>query len=68
MGYKYEAKVTVDYYFDVEAESEAEANEYAYYNFSDYAYTSEIYDVQLDEIGHSDDCECDECVEEEEED
>lgn len=67
MTYKYEAKVTVDYYFDVEAESQSEAYRYASYHFQDFPYTTEIYDIDLEEIGHSDDCECDECMAEEEE-
>jgi hypothetical protein len=49
MAKTYEVKVTVDYYFDVEAESEKEAEEYASYNFQDYAYSSEIYGIDVEE-------------------
>ena len=55
MEKKYEVKVTVDYYFDVEAESAEAAEEYAYYNFGDYAYTSEVYGVDVEEIISEDD-------------
>lgn len=64
MGYKYEAKVTVDFYFDIEAESEAEAEDYASLHYQDFPYMSEIYNIELDEIGHDDECDCDECMEE----
>jgi hypothetical protein len=68
MGYKYEAKVTVDYYFDVEAESESQAEQWATYHFQDFPYMAEIYSIDLEEIGHDDECDCDECMEDEDED
>lgn len=49
---KFSAKVTVDYWFDIDddtIDNEYDAEQWAMYNFSDYAYTAEIYDVEIDE-------------------
>lgn len=49
---RFSAKVTVDYWFDIdddEIDNEGDAEQWAMYNFSDYAHTAEIYDVEIDE-------------------
>ena len=49
---RFSAKVTVDYYFDIDddnIDNEKDAENYAWYHFQDYAYTAEIYDVEIDE-------------------
>ena len=49
---RFEAKVTVDYWFDVDdddIDNETDAETWAWYHFQDYAYTAEIYDVEISE-------------------
>ena len=49
---RFSAKVTVDYWFDIDddtIDNEHDAEQWAMYNFGDYAYTAEIYDVEIDE-------------------
>ena len=49
---RFSAKVTVDYYFDIDDDDivdEKQAENYAWYNFQDYAYTAEIYDIEIEE-------------------
>lgn len=49
---RFSAKVTVDYWFDIDddtIDNEKDAEQWAMYNFGNYAYTAEIYDVEIDE-------------------
>ena len=49
---RFSAKVTVDYWFDIDddtIDNENDAEQWAMYNFGDYAHTAEIYDVEIDE-------------------
>jgi hypothetical protein len=55
----YNAKVTVDYYFDVEADDPKDAEQYAWYHFDEYSWTAEIYDIEIEEEVNYDDDEDD---------
>ena len=47
---KYEATVMVEYTFDVEADSEEEAEVIACEQYSQYAYFADVYSVDLVEV------------------
>lgn len=47
---KYEATVMVEYTFEVEADSEQEAETLACENYSNYAYFADVYSVDLFEM------------------
>lgn len=44
----YDLKVTVEYFYEVEAENEAEAEEQGWH-YEDYAHTGEVYSIEVDE-------------------
>ena len=44
----YDIKVIVEYNYEVEAENEVEAEEQGWY-YEDYAYTGEVYSIEVDE-------------------
>ena len=44
----YDIKVTVEYQYEVEAENEAEAEEQGWH-YEDYAYSGEVYSIEVDE-------------------
>jgi hypothetical protein len=44
----YDVKVVVTYMYEVEAENEAQAEEQGWY-YEDYAYSGEVYSIDVDE-------------------
>ncbi len=44
----YDVKVVVEYMYEVEAENEAEAEEQGWH-YEDYAYSGEVYSIDVDE-------------------
>lgn len=46
---KYQATVMVQYAFEVEADNEDEAEQFAYDNYHNYAYFADVYSIRLDE-------------------
>ncbi len=44
----YDVKVVVEYYYEVEAENEKEAEEQGWY-YAEYSYTGEVYSIRVDE-------------------
>lgn len=57
----YDVKVIVEYNYEVEAENEAEAEEQGWH-FEDYAYSGEVYSIDVDEQIEEEDVELDEEV------
>lgn len=56
----YSAKVVVEYYFDFEGDDYGidnlkDAEDYAYYHFDEFAYSAEVYSVDVDEEPYADD-------------
>ena len=58
---KFDLKVTVDYYYEVEAENEAEAEELGWH-YEDYAFSGEVYSIKVDEQEEDEEVELDEEV------
>jgi hypothetical protein len=58
---KFDLKVTVDYYYEVEAENEAEAEELGWH-YEDYAFSGEVYSIKVDEQEEEEEVELDEEV------
>lgn len=51
----YQATVMVEYQFEFDSEefgleTDRDVEEYAYYNFDDYAYSSAVYSVDIQEV------------------
>ena len=44
----YDIKVTVEYNYEVEADNEVQAEELGWH-YEDYAYTGEVYSIEVDE-------------------
>jgi hypothetical protein len=44
----YDVKVVVEYMYEVEADNEAEAEEQGWH-YEDYAYSGEVYSIEIDE-------------------
>lgn len=44
----YDIKVVVEYFYEVEAENEVEAEEQGWH-YEDYAYSGEVYSISVDE-------------------
>jgi len=53
---KYSLKVTVEYIYDVRADSKEEARELGH-DYEDYQHSGDIYDIKVEE--YEDDCTCD---------
>jgi hypothetical protein len=58
---KFDLKVTVDYYYEVEAENEAAAEELGWH-YEDYAFSGEVYSIKVDEQEEEEEVELDEEV------
>jgi hypothetical protein len=46
---RYDLKVVVEYFYEVEAENESEANDLGWH-YEDYAFSGEVYSIQVTEI------------------
>ena len=57
----YDIKVIVEYNYEVEAENETEAEEQGWH-YEDYAYSGEVYSIDVDEQIEEDEVELDEEV------
>jgi len=57
----YDIKVIVEYNYEVEAENEVEAEEQGWH-FEDYAYSGEVYSIDVDEQYEEEEVELDEEV------
>jgi hypothetical protein len=58
---KFDLKVIVEYYYEVEAENEAEAEELGWH-YEDYAFSGEVYSIDVTEQEEDEDVELDEEV------
>jgi hypothetical protein len=57
----YDVKVIVEYNYEVEAENDKEAEEQGWH-YEDYAYTGEVYSIEIDEQPEEEEVELDEEV------
>jgi len=57
---KYEVKVLIEYWVDVEASSEAEAQEMAYMEYDEWAKTATLYSAEAHEVEQDLDTDTDE--------
>lgn len=57
----YDVKVVVEYFYEVEAENEAEAEELGWH-YEDYAFSGEVYSIDVDEQPEDEEVELDEEV------
>jgi hypothetical protein len=57
----YDIKVIVEYNYEVEADNEVEAEEQGWH-YEDYAYTGEVYSIEVDEQEEDEEVELDEEV------
>lgn len=57
----YDLKVTVEYFYEVEADNEEQAEELGWH-YEDYAFSGEVYSIEVDEQPEEEEVELDEEV------